>query len=94
LWRSPSLTEARELIGAVTSWPDIRRPVKTDPVGAAPTARASESEIRFTPIPVSTMNRASVSPTQTGTVRRCIRYWNGTVEVTVEKIAVRTVRSK
>jgi hypothetical protein len=87
---APSLTESREPIGIVTCWPDIRRPVKTDPDGATPTARASESETRFTPIPVSTMNRVSVSPTQTGTVRRCIRYWNGTVE----KIANCRVRSK
>jgi hypothetical protein len=26
--------------------------------------------------------------------QRCIRYWNGTVVVTVEKIVVRRVRSK
>ena len=25
------LTESREVIGAVTAWPDIRRPVKTSP---------------------------------------------------------------
>ena len=68
--------------------------MNTDPDGAAPTARARESEIRFTPIPVSTMNLVSVSPTQTGTVSRCARYWNGTVEATVEKLLERTVRSK
>jgi hypothetical protein len=59
---------------------------------SGPSARASESETRFTPIPVSTMNRVSVSPTQTGMVSRCIRYWNGTVVVAVEKIALRRVR--
>jgi hypothetical protein len=37
----------------------------------------------FTPIPVSKTNRVSISPTQTGTVSRCNRYWKGTVEVTV-----------
>ena len=90
---SPSVTESSEVIGAVTSWPDIRRPVNTDPLGVQPTAAARESESKFTPMPVSTMNRVSVSPTRTGTVSRCIRYSNGTAEVTVEKLVDRRVRS-
>lgn len=40
------------------------------------------------------MNLVSASPTQTGTVSRCARYWNGTLVVTVEKLLERTVRSK
>jgi len=68
--------------------------VNTAPDGEQPTARARESETRFTPIPVSKTNRVSVPPTRTGTVSRCARYWKGTVEVTVQKLAERTVRSK
>jgi hypothetical protein len=40
------------------------------------------------------MNLVSMSPTRTGTVSRCARYWKGTVEVTVEKVVEGRVRSK
>jgi hypothetical protein len=68
--------------------------VNTAPDGVQPTARARESETRFTPIPVSKTNLVSVSPTRTGTVSRCARYWKGTVEATVEKLVERGARSK
>lgn len=58
--------------GIVTAWPDIRRPVNVDPSRWQLAWAARSSEIRFSPIPVSKMNFASMPQTWTGSTRQCV----------------------
>ena len=70
----PTAISGPSASGTVTSWPDIRRPLKVAAPGSQPIVRANASVTSVSPMPVSRTKRASDPATRTGTVTRWCRY--------------------